>query len=280
MCSLNACSNVKSLNSNTNNTSSKIVLDTLSAKAKKNSVTVALDYYFNCEWKKLPSGDSTRFHYTWEDKKDSGFSLWDSVFKALGAQTISIVTAPNESILKNVKVYIIVDPDTKKESYQPVFINEQAIEKIKSWVFNGGTLVLMANDSGNCEFVYLNQLAINFGITFQENSLNRVKNNQFETGGIAIPENHKIFSGIHKIFVKEYASLLVHKPAEVLLTKANNNVMAVSHYGKGKVFAIGDPWLYNEYVNRKRITPDFENLEAAEKLSKWLIESNSSINKN
>ena len=46
--------------------------------------------------------------------------------------------------------------------------------------------------------------------------------------------------------------------------------MAVAKYGKGTVFAVGDPWLYNEYVNG-RLPTGFENDKAAADLTKWLI---------
>jgi unsaturated rhamnogalacturonyl hydrolase len=34
---------------------------------------------------------------------------------------------------------------------------------------------------------------------------------------------------------------------------------------------IGDPWLYNEYVDGRRLPPEFENFKAAQDLSRWLV---------
>jgi unsaturated rhamnogalacturonyl hydrolase len=34
---------------------------------------------------------------------------------------------------------------------------------------------------------------------------------------------------------------------------------------------IGDPWLYNEYVDGRRLPLEFENFKAAQDLSLWLI---------
>ena len=47
--------------------------------------------------------------------------------------------------------------------------------------------------------------------------------------------------------------------------------MAVARYGKGTVFVLGDPWLYNEYVDGRKLTPDFDNYKAADDLVKWLL---------
>jgi unsaturated rhamnogalacturonyl hydrolase len=37
------------------------------------------------------------------------------------------------------------------------------------------------------------------------------------------------------------------------------------------VLAVGDPWLYNEYVDSRRLPPDFENRKAGERLFGWLL---------
>jgi hypothetical protein len=46
--------------------------------------------------------------------------------------------------------------------------------------------------------------------------------------------------------------------------------MAVAKYGKGTVFAVGDPWLYNEYVDGTRIPKEYENYNGAVELVNWL----------
>ena len=55
--------------------------------------------------------------------------------------------------------------------------------------------------------------------------------------------------------------------------------MAVAKYGKGTVFAVGDPWLYNEYMDDRKISAkEYQNYKAADDLVKWAI-SQSSIKK-
>jgi unsaturated rhamnogalacturonyl hydrolase len=47
--------------------------------------------------------------------------------------------------------------------------------------------------------------------------------------------------------------------------------MAVANVGKGKVFALGDPWLYNEYTNNRRTPLEYENFLAAKKLAEFML---------
>jgi unsaturated rhamnogalacturonyl hydrolase len=34
---------------------------------------------------------------------------------------------------------------------------------------------------------------------------------------------------------------------------------------------MGDPWLYNEYVDGRKLPADYENFRATQDLSRWLI---------
>ena len=47
--------------------------------------------------------------------------------------------------------------------------------------------------------------------------------------------------------------------------------MAISKFGKGTVFAVGDPWIYNEYVVNDRLNPNYQNKQAAIELTDWLL---------
>jgi len=48
-------------------------------------------------------------------------------------------------------------------------------------------------------------------------------------------------------------------------------IMAVAQLGRGTVFAAGDPWLYNEYVDGRKLPAEFENFKASQDLARWLI---------
>ena len=47
--------------------------------------------------------------------------------------------------------------------------------------------------------------------------------------------------------------------------------MASAKYGKGTVFAVADPWVYNEYTNGQNLPPEYDNLGGAVELVNWLV---------
>ncbi len=236
-----------------------------------NGKTLLLDYYFNNEWKKDATGTDIRWHYTLQDKSNSGFTMLGDVFNSYGVKTTPLESAPTATNLKAADIYLIVDPDTEKETAKPNFIEQKDITAIKNWVRSGGVLVLLGNDVGNAEFKHFNQLAKEFGVQFTEDSKNRVEKDQFEQGAIIVPEGHSIFKSATKLYIKELSSLQVQSPAVTVLRNGNVNMMAVANYGKGTVFMLGDPWLYNEYVDGRKLPADFDNYKAATDLVQWLI---------
>lgn len=233
--------------------------------------TVLLDYYYNNEWKKDAAGKDIRWHYTWEDTTFGGYSVLGDVFKKEGAAITSLENKPTAANLSKASVYIIVDPDTEKETAKPNFMDDEAAATIAAWVKKGGVLVLLTNDAGNAELQKFNMLSEKFGIHFNEDSHNRVQKDDFEQGAVLTPEGHEIFGQAKKLYVKEYSSLNVSSPAKTVLKSGDNNLMAVAKYGKGTVFALGDPWIYNEYVGGKKMPAEFQNYAAAQDWVKWLL---------
>jgi unsaturated rhamnogalacturonyl hydrolase len=233
--------------------------------------TVLLDYYFNDEWKEDATGATIRWHYTWEDKSNGGFAMLGDIFNIHGVKKQSLESAPTAENLKNADIYWIVDPDTEKETERPNFINQQHIKAISDWVKKGGVLVLMGNDAGNAEFTNFNKLTETFGVHLNEDKKNLVEGNQFEQGAVIVSSDNPVFKNVKKLYIKELASLHVTKPATTVLSKGDVKVAAIAKYGKGTVFIIGDPWLYNEYVDGRKLPADFDNYEAATDLVQWLI---------
>jgi unsaturated rhamnogalacturonyl hydrolase len=234
--------------------------------------SILLDGYFNHETKADPiTGDTIQYHYIWNEDDNNGFSMLKNVFTKYGIQTKFLTTAITPSALKNADVYMIVDPDWVKENPHPNYIETESIETIYNWVKNGGVLLLFGNDSGNVEFRHFNQLAGRFGIQFNENSRNRVKGTNFEVGTFHIQQNDSIFKSAKKIYIKEISTLNLQPPAYPVFTEGGDVIIAVSKLGKGTVFAVGDPWLYNEYHDGRKLTADLENYKAAEDLVQWLI---------
>jgi unsaturated rhamnogalacturonyl hydrolase len=235
--------------------------------------TVVLDYYFNNEYRNNPeTGAKDRFHYIWEDLTHSGFAWWGDIFQNYGAHLATLEKAPTAENLKKASVYIIVDPDTKKETENPHFVENEHITTLKTWVQQGGVLVLMANDTSNCEITHFNQLANAFGVTFTNKSRNMVKNNVFEQGAVPIPKGNPVFTTAQNVFVKELSVLAVKKPARSLISMQEDIIMATAKVGKGSVFIIGDPWLYNEYVDGRKLPAEYDNFKAAQNLASWLLQ--------
>jgi unsaturated rhamnogalacturonyl hydrolase len=219
------------------------------------------------------AGQQVRFHYTWEDRANSGFSTLAELFRYSGFQTASTDLAPTAQSLKGASVYVMVDPDTEKETAQPHFMNDTAANAIAAWVKGGGTLVLLANDAGNCELTRFNILASKFGIRFNEDHVNMVQKDQFEQGLVTVDAGNEVFPTARRLYIKELASLDVKAPARTILSKEGKAVMAVATYGKGRVLALGDPWLYNEYVDGRKLPPNFDNYAAARDLVQWLAKN-------
>lgn len=242
----------------------------VAAQAGGKGTTIVLDHYFNNETKTTADKRTVPYHYILSEQANGGFSLLGYIAERHGATMKELTASPNKKNLKGAKAYIIVDPDTKEETPEPNFIDAAAQKEIVRWVKKGGTLVLMANDKGNSEFEHLNQLAKNFGVTFNEDSHNRVQKNQYEQGTVPVSAGNPIFSQ-GNLFIKEYCSLNTQRPATPIVVHEGRTVMALSKFGKGTVLAIGDPWLYNEYTDGRRLPKSFRNYEAAEELIKWLI---------
>jgi unsaturated rhamnogalacturonyl hydrolase len=233
--------------------------------------TVLLDRFFNNERRKDANGNIERWHYIWEEWDNGGFGLWGHLFELHGAKLASLDMAPTTANLAKAKVYIIVDPDHIKDNPSPNYINEQYANTILNWVKQGGKLVLMANDSSNCDLVHTNILAKKIGFQFTDKSINMVKGNEFETGSVITLEHNEVLPGDIKTYVKELSVLDVGKKTSLVAIKENDVVMAVYKIGKGSVFVIGDPWLYNEYIDGRKLPTSFENFKAANALAKWLV---------
>jgi len=235
--------------------------------------TVTLDCYFNHETHKTPHGIE-RFHYLWSDEKDSGFSIWGNIFKANGFKLDTLDKAPSVANLKGSNIYIIVDPDTKKETANPNYVEAENVNQIAAWVKAGGILVMMANDSANVELTHFNDLAAKFGLHFNNDLQNHVIDDKHFKDGEVVYADNDIFRSKPKLFLKDVCSISINNPEAKPVFKSADGaavIAATVKYGKGAVFAVGDPWLYNEYVNG-RLPAGYQNDVAAKELTAWLKE--------
>lgn len=233
--------------------------------------TVVMDNYFNRETKEDAFGKKIVFHYKWNEKDNGGFSFLGHIFNKYGATTKLLDEAPTAANLKNASIYFLIDPDWSKENKTPNYIEQQHIDALYNYVKNGGVLVLMANDSNNVEFKNYNKLAQKFGIHWNENMRHDVIDNKFEQGAIIFPAGSPIFKTAKQVFIKQLCTQHVSKPAISIYSENGEVLISMSKVGKGTVFAIGDPWFYNEYVDGRKIPAEYENYKAATDLVKWLI---------
>ncbi|WP_443939005.1 DUF4350 domain-containing protein [Pedobacter sp. MW01-1-1] len=235
--------------------------------------TVTVDNYFNNETKQDKSGNKVSFHYLWEDTQASGFSILGDAFKAAGAKKLNTLrAAPTAENLKGTDVYLIVDPDNLKDNPSPNFVTEQNAAEIAKWVKAGGVLMLFANDQVNCDLEHFNILANKFGITFNKDLVLHVVDDPHFSDGALNTTGVTLFKTAKRVFLKDVCSMTIQKPGQSVLKDKNGaNVLVSAKYGKGSVLAVGDPWLYNEYVNG-RLPAEYENDKAANDIAAWLIE--------
>jgi unsaturated rhamnogalacturonyl hydrolase len=249
---------------------SLIILFAFAGLASQNSsaqTVIGLDNWFNRE---TNAKTGQPFHYLWTDTEWSGYSRWGEIFASKGVK-ITTIEKPSASVLKSIDVYIIVDPDTTTESKSPNYIMSDDIKAVKKWVKKGGVLAVLANDAPNSEFTNLNRLMKNFGMFFNHVTLHPVTGTNFEMGASTNLPDHPVFKGVSRIYIKEVSDIRLSGNARAILTENGKVLIAESNYGKGYVFAIGDPWIYNEYIDHDRLPESFQNRKAAENLTELLL---------
>ncbi len=228
---------------------------------------IGLDNWFNRE---INSQTGNPFHYLWSDTTWSGYSRFGKIFTDRKAEIITI-EKPLVSVLETIDIYIIVDTDTTTESKSPNYILPGDVEVIRKWVRRGGVLAVFANDAPNCEFTHLNSLMSQFGMTFNHVTLHRVAGDNWEMGACIDLPDHPLFEGVAKIYIKEVSDINLSGRAKAVLMEDDNVLMAENSYGRGYIFAIGDPWIYNEYIDHDRLPETFDNRKAAENLVDLLL---------
>lgn len=233
--------------------------------------TVVMDNYFNRETKEDAFGKKIVFHYKWWERDNGGFSFLGHVFNKYGASTKLLDEAPTAANLKHASIYFLIDPDWPKENKMPNYIEQRHIDALYNYVKNGGVLVMMANDSNNVEFINYNKLAERFGIHWNENMRHDVIDNKYEQGALFFDEADAIFGKVKKVFIKQICTQTIDKPAISVYKENGEVLMSFARLGRGTVFAVGDPWFYNEYVDGRKIPAEFENYKAAEELVQWLL---------
>lgn len=220
------------------------------------SPVVLLDAYHNNEAKP---------HYTWEGATQGSYAEFGKLLTGMGATLRTTGEPLSTRSLEGVQCLIIVDPDIPAEATNPKYISPDEIAAVREWVRGGGRLVLFGNDPGNAEFENFNRLASEFGIRFLEKKHVSAAGSGKLT--IAVPPYHTVLTG-GAFYAVDVAPLEVSAPgARVLIEDALTPIMALVGFGKGQVAALGDPWIYNEYIGTR------DNRRLAESLFRHLLQS-------
>lgn len=243
--------------------------------SKGKGKTILLDSYYNNEQDKDPFGNKRSAHYKFDERSNGGFQFWAKMFEYNGAKTITTYQAPSAATLKNINTYIIVDPDIKKENPDAKFVTEPEAKAVSEWVKAGGTLVLLLNDSGNCDLENINILTKKLGFNFKNDSRNHVEGKKFEQGALYINEGNPVLKTAKKVYLKEISTINIADPslAKSAYEDKGDVLMVTANVGKGRVFAVGDPWIYNEYVDGRKLPADFDNYKAMKDLTDWILKA-------
>jgi unsaturated rhamnogalacturonyl hydrolase len=233
---------------------------------------VTVDAWFNSQERKNAAGEMESFHYKWDDFADSGFSLLGHIFHSYGVATDTLASAPTLGKLKGSQFYIIVSPDIPAKNPNPHYVQPQDAEQVAQWVKQGGVLLLMENDPGTADIDHMNLVADHFGIHFNSSLSHHVVGDQIASGTIPVSGGGPLFHDAHTLYMKDTCTISVKAPAALLLQDKGDILMATAKYGKGTVFAVVDPWVYNEYTGGRRLPAQYDNFAGGKELVRWLLQ--------
>ncbi len=247
-------------------------MEQASTEALGQGKTVLVDAWFNSQTRKNAMGQTELFHYKWDDDANSGFAFFGRAFQRYGVNLATETTAPNLGDLRKAQIYVIASPDIPVKNPAPHYMDKASGDAIQAWVKAGGVLILMENDVTNSEFAQFNTMSERFGIHFNPVVRNKIDGDKWEMGTVAIPAGTGVFEHPHKAYLKEICTIRVSGPAKAVVTDQGDALMAVAKYGKGSVFAVVDPWIYNEYVDRRnRLPVEYDGFAAAIDLAGWAV---------
>ena len=208
--------------------------------------------------------EKQQLHYRWDGTYQGGFSELRELLRGLGGNLRTLKEPITERALQGADCFIVVDPDTPAETEAPRFFDDKEAAAIDGWVRQGGTLVLLGNDKGNAEFEHFNKVATRFGIKFVEGKhANQQGVSKLKLKGDG---KHPVFAADLEFYGVDLAPLEVNAAgAEILMSDNGVALMAIVKHGKGSVFALGDPWLYNEYIGSS------DNRQIGQNLFRYLL---------
>jgi unsaturated rhamnogalacturonyl hydrolase len=241
------------------------------AKIGRGDVVVA-DGWFNSQQRTDIFDQQVYFHYKWDTQDMPGYSLLGHIFRNFGAQTKELDAEPTFANLHGAQVFVIASPDNLDKNPHPHFATAEDANQIAEWVKAGGVLMIFENDTSFADLDHFNLVSDKFGIHFNSVLRKHVLGTQWEMGKIPVDGSGPIFHHPHTLYMKDVCTISASGPAKPLLTEGSDIFMAESKYGKGTVYAVVDPWLYNEYTDGRKLPAEYDNYAAGIELVRWTLE--------
>jgi unsaturated rhamnogalacturonyl hydrolase len=241
------------------------------AKIGRGDVVVA-DGWFNSQQRTDAFGQQVYFHYKWDTQDNPGYSLLGHSFRNFGAETKELDVEPTFENLHGVQVFVIASPDNADKNPHPHYANAEDATQIAEWVKAGGVLMIMENDTSFADLDHFNVVSDKFGIHFNSVLRKHVIGTQWDMGKIVVDGNGPIFHHPHTLYMKDVCTITVSGAAKPLLSEDGDIFMAEAKYGKGTVYAVVDPWLYNEYTDGRKLPATYDNYAAGNELVRWTLE--------
>jgi unsaturated rhamnogalacturonyl hydrolase len=233
---------------------------------------VLVDGWFNSQLRADAFGRQIEFHYKWNTWDEAGYSLFGHIFHNFGAATSELDDEPTLANLKSAQVYLIASPDNLDKNPHAHFANAEDATQIANWVRAGGVLMIMENDTSYADLDHFNAVSEKFGIHFNSILRKHVIGTNWDQGKIQIDDKGPIFHHPHTIYVKDVCTISASGPAHAVLTEGDDVFMATAKYGNGTVYAMVDPWLYNEYTDGRKLPATYDNFAAGNELVRWILE--------
>ncbi|HTB97951.1 MAG TPA: hypothetical protein VK716_13145 [Terracidiphilus sp.] len=235
--------------------------------------TAVMDAWFNSQERKNAAGQMELFHYKWDDRADSGYSLLGHMLRGYGMRTTLLAAEPTAENLRLANYYFIASPDIPVKNPNPHYMTEAYAAVVAAWVKQGGVLVMMENDPPNADIEHLNLLADRFGIHFDNVLHHHILGEQVADGTIPVAPGGPLFEHAHTLYMKDTCAISLRGEGQVLLRDRGDIVMASIKFGRGTVFAAVDPWVYNEYTDGRKnpkIYGQFDNFAGGMEFVRWL----------
>jgi len=234
--------------------------------------TVVVDGWFNSQQRADAFGRQVEFHYKWSTWDMPGYGLFGYLFREFGAQIGELDAEPTLAGLKGADVFVIASPDNLDKNPKAHFANAQDAAQLAEWVYTGGVLVIMENDTSFADLDHFNVIGDKFGIHFNSVLRKHVIGTNWEQGRIDVDGKGPIFHHPHTLFVKDVSTIAVSGPARSVLQEGDDIYMATAKYGKGTVVAMTDPWLYDEYTDGRKLPAKYDNYAAGKEFVRWILE--------